>query len=702
MIHYEKLTDVTTATYKRKGSKYRKTQLYSDTIYTFDIEVSNLFYIDGSWRTFDDTKSKEYYVDVQKLGLPYIWQFGINDTVYYGRDLVDFLKVLKQISDENLCKIIYIHSLAYEFQFLLNIFKDYTIDSMVCRDVHKPISFLIKELNIEFRCSYMLTNLSLAKASEEFTDVKKLDTLDYDSKVRTPLTKLSQAELMYCEYDIICLYKIIKHFKEQYENHVCMIPLTSTGEVRREFKKQVDYFYIRKQQQMTPTSKLYMILWACFSGGYTHSNIINTNTVIEDVTSMDIASSYPYSLLCKLPAKPFRRCTRSEFNTNSNYGYIAYIKLYGVKSRYYTHYMQISKCHNIKGLVADNGRVLKCDYTETWLTSIDFDLIQKNYAIHHYEIVECYKSYLDYLDERIIKFILRLYNNKTKLKGIPEKEAIYKRDKSMLNSLYGMSVTNKLKQSASYDNGWCRAELTDEFIKEKLEEMRHSQSTLLYYGVGVWVTALSRKHLMDCVLYSHDFDRHVIYCDTDSVKYYGNYDHIFNEYNKKIYDSYIELCKRFTDLKVSDFMPVDINGKQHPIGFYEFDGHYDKFKTLGAKKYVAEVDGKLYLTLAGVSKSGVTALKGDINNFQKGLVFDYDTSGKLTHFYNENQPETDIEDADGHIYHSSYSYGITLAPTTYTLGLTEIYDILVYEYMVKECERRYIENGKQKEKLCIS
>ena len=110
MIHYEKLKDVTTDTYKRKGSKYRKTKLYSDTIYTFDIEVSNLFYIDGSWRTFDATKSKEYYVDVQKLGLPYIWQFGINDTVYYGRDLVDFLKVLQLISDQSLCKIIYIHN----------------------------------------------------------------------------------------------------------------------------------------------------------------------------------------------------------------------------------------------------------------------------------------------------------------------------------------------------------------------------------------------------------------------------------------------------------------------------------------------------------------------------------------------------------------------------------------------------------------
>ena len=138
-----------------------------------------------------------------------------------------------------------------------------------------------------------------------------------------------------------------------------------------------------------------------------------------------------------------------------------------------------------------------------------------------------------------------------------------------------MAVTNTLKNSATYKNGWCRAELNDEFIQKKLHELKNSYSNLLYYGVGVWVTALSRKHLMDCVLYSHEFDKHVIYCDTDSVKYYGDYDYIFKEYNKKVYDSYIELCERFPDLRVSDFMPVDIKGEQHPIGFYEYDGITD-------------------------------------------------------------------------------------------------------------------------------
>ena len=690
MIDYHQLKDDESLVYKKRGTMRRKTKNYSDTIYSFDIETSNLFFINGEWRVFDYNKTNDFYKDIEKISIPYIWQFGINDTVYYGREFRDFLDVLKMISNKDITKIVWIHNASFEFQFLLNIFEDYTIENMVSRDLRKPISWTIKELNIEFRCSYMLTNLSLKKASEEFTNIEKLDTLNYDSCVRTPLTKLSTKELLYCEYDIKCVYEIIKYFRERYE-HLCLIPLTSTGEVRREFKKQVDYYYIKKQQKLVPSRKTYLILWACFAGGYTHANILNVNQVIKQkVYSMDICSSYPYSLCCKLPSTQFMKCFTREFMTNDNFGYIAYIKFYGVKSKYYNHYMQISKCINSKDLIGDNGRVVKCSYTEMWLTSVDMEIILKNYNIHHYEVIECYKSYLDYLDERILKFIIRLYGNKTKLKGIKEKEAIYKRDKSMLNSLYGMSVTNPLKQSSTYDNGWTRESLTKEFVDKKLNEMRRSNSTLLYYGVGLWVCAISRKHLMDCVLYSHEFDKHVIYCDTDSIKYYGDYDYIFEEYNKGVYNHYIELCERFPDFKIQDFMPVDINGHSHPLGFYESDSKngYTEFKTLGAKKYCYREDGELHLTLAGVSKKGVTALNDNIKNFKKGFVFDFRQSGKLTHYYNDNQPETDIIDIDGNIYHSMYKYGIVLAPTTYTLGMTDLYDILVNDYFIKEAERR--------------
>lgn len=436
MIPFQKMIDDESNVYKKKGNKYNKTCFYSDTIYTFDIETSNLFRINNEWSLFDYSKNKKFYTNVDKIGIPYVWQFSINDNVYFGREFMDFEKVLLQISNPDIRKIIYVHNLSWETQFLFNIFNGkYEIENMVCRDIRKPISFYLPELNIEFRCSYMLTNMSLKNASKEFTNIEKLDSLDYDAKIRTPLSSLTPEELKYMEYDCLCVYEIIKHFVEIYE-HVCLIPLTSTGEVRREFRNQVDFFYNRKMQKLVPNSKMYMILWACFSGGYTHSNIINTNQVIKNVKSYDIASSYPYSMLCKLPSTEFVRCLKTEFNTNKNYGYIAYVKFYNVDSRYYTHYMQVSKCINAKKLVADNGRVVSCDYVEMWLTSIDFEIIMKNYEVSHYEVEACYKSYLNYLDERIIKFILKLYKNKTTLKGIKGKEGVYKRDKSMLNSLY--------------------------------------------------------------------------------------------------------------------------------------------------------------------------------------------------------------------------------------------------------------------------
>lgn len=683
MIFYKKLRDIKHPMIYKKRS--RNATYTSDTIYTFDIEVSNLFYINNQWCVFDDSISKEEYTKIKKSSLPYIWQFGINDNVYYGRNFLDFEEVLKTISDAETHKIIWVHNLSYEFQFLLNIFiGKYTIENMISRDVRKPIAFTIKELNISFRCSYMLTNLSLKNASLEYTDIEKLDTLNYDDVIRTPYTDLTDDELKYCEYDILCLYEIIKHFKNEYK-HLVLIPYTSTGIVRTEFKQHVDYYYIREQQELVPTPQLYMRLWLCFSGGYTHANVLNANRTFRNIPihSYDIASSYPYTLCCeKLPSSPFLKCPVNQFNKNKNRGYIALVKFKGIHHKLYNHYMQVSKCIDAIGLINDNGRVCSCDSCKMWLTMIDFELIMQCYKIDSYDVLECYSCKMSYLDERVIKFILQLYGNKTKLKGIPEKESIYRRDKGMLNSIYGMAVSNPLNQSSNFENGqWTRETLNDSFINKKIEEMQKSFSTLLYYAVGVFVTAYSRKHLLE-VLFKIDKD--VIYCDTDSIKFKNIHDDVFKEYNKTVDDKYLEVIKKYPSISIDDFKPVDKFGKCHPIGYFEKETDekgLDEFKTLGAKKYVYREHGKLKMTLAGVSKSGVIALNDNIDNFKDGLLFDYNTSGKLQHTYIDEQPTINING-----YRSTLKYGIVLQPTTYTLGLTDIYEELLNEFLIKETE----------------
>ena len=44
--------------------------VFSDNIYTFDIETTSLFYKDGEYLLFDKKKSPDFYKDYEKIGIP--------------------------------------------------------------------------------------------------------------------------------------------------------------------------------------------------------------------------------------------------------------------------------------------------------------------------------------------------------------------------------------------------------------------------------------------------------------------------------------------------------------------------------------------------------------------------------------------------------------------------------------------------------
>ncbi len=696
------LDGIKTTEFYIPNKKERINKPISNDIYTFDIEVSSLFYLDGEFKQFDYSRPPESYKDIEKVSIPYIWMFGINDKVYYGRNFMDFEKVLKDIYEEKCWKIIYIFNLSYEMQFLLNIFiGKYRIENMVCRDIHKPIQFEVPELNLIFRCAYMLTNMSLESACIEYTDVeKKSGDLDYQ-KARSPLTKLSDTEMGYCEYDIIGLYKVILYFKNKYE-FLYKIPLTSTSVVRKELKKRIDFWYIKRQWSLVPTPAIYLKLVSCFSGGYTHANCLRAFRVWLNVHSKDIASSYPAVMVTeKLPQGEFLKCNVNQFTTKKRkyYAFMLYVKFKNIKPKYYNHYIQLAKCINLRKPVVDNGRLVKADSFEMWLTDVDFDIILATYKLE-YEIVELYKAKKDYLDIRIIKFILELYGGKTKLKKKakidPHIAEVYQNLKGCLNSLYGVSVSNILNNSSDFINGlWTQQEFTPEFVESKLEDAKESWSTLFYYAHGCWITALSRRNLFMQVI-KLDYD--MIYTDTDSIKYINNHDDVFIDYNNSLIDKYKDVIKRYPELTLDMFMPEDEDGVKRPIGAYEDDGDYEEFVTTGAKKYAYRENGKLHITISGVNKNtGITRLHDDINTFlEDDLTFDYNQSGRLIHYYLDNQPHFTFTDIDGNKYNSKLNYGIVLQPTTYTMGVTDNYLTLLQLYE----KERAIANGKQKTTIC--
>ena len=131
-----------------------------------------------------------------------------------------------------------------------------------------------------------------------------------------------------------------------------------------------------------------------------------------------------------------------------------------IKSKYYNNFISFSKCRNIKKGVYDNGRVVSAEELEIVLTDIDFKIILESYT-GTYEILESYFSLYKYLPKKFIDFILEKYVVKTKLKNVEGSEVNYALAKNSFNSLYGMTVTNNIKDEAIFDSGEWRTRKLD-------------------------------------------------------------------------------------------------------------------------------------------------------------------------------------------------------------------------------------------------
>ena len=57
--------------------KSRKQELFYNEIFTFDIETTSCYFINGKLHEFDFSKPKSYYDDKEKIAFMYIWQFNI-------------------------------------------------------------------------------------------------------------------------------------------------------------------------------------------------------------------------------------------------------------------------------------------------------------------------------------------------------------------------------------------------------------------------------------------------------------------------------------------------------------------------------------------------------------------------------------------------------------------------------------------------
>ena len=215
-------------------------------------------------------------------------------------------------------------------------------------------------------------------------------------------------------------------------------------------------------------------------------------------------------------------------------------------------------------------------------------------------------------------------------------------------------------------------------LDEKIYDYNTDKSRFLFYMWGVYVTAYARFNLITNIL---KLGVDYVYADTDSIKFLhvGKNQHIFDEYNQRVITKLKNVASA-RNIPFDAFQPKTIKGVSKLLGVFDFEGEYQQFRTLGAKRYCYTDDkGELHLTVAGVNKKkGVGALKS-IEDFTFNLVFDVENCGKLTHTYIDNEISGTVVDYLGSVGRYHELSAVHLEPTTYEMTLASEYGLFLNE-----------------------
>lgn len=640
-----------------------------------------------------DIETSSFYQDGEKRACMYVWQMGINGACIVGRTWDEFMDTIRTISavlglGPEKRMIIYVHNLAYEFQFMRFHLKE-LIESVFALDERKPVKVELSN-GIEFRCSYILSGYSLLTVGKNLVTYKvekAVGDLDY-TLMRHSGTLLTEQELHYMINDILVVMAYIQERIEA-DGDISRIQLTKTGYVRKLCREACfksgfsDYRQLMFNLQLTPEE--YILSKRAFQGGFTHASALNVGRVYENVASYDFTSSYPTVLISeKYPMNKGRKVypkTKEEFEKYLRaYCCIFEIEFTNIEAKYLIENpISSSRCQVIENGVFDNGRVYSADRIRTTITNVDYWIFKAFYNWDTYAYRNLYIYEKAYLPKPMVETILQLYGDKTKLKGVLGSEAEYLSSKEAVNSVYGMLVTDIVRPDITYNKDDWGIEKKE--VAPALEKYNTSISRFSFYPWGVFVTAYARYNLFTGIMACIKEDARYLYADTDSLKVaeYWKIQKYIEKYNQAI-TAKLERALDYHGLDHDLIRPKTIKGVEKPLGVWDFEGIYT-FKTLGAKRYMTEHGDDLSITVSGVNKfiavpwlhSTYGTNEKIFKAFDDELIFPEEATGKNTHTYIDYAQDGVLVDYLGISgeYHELSSVHLEGAP--YHLNITDEY-----------------------------
>lgn len=639
--------------------------------------------------SFDFKASSFLHHDAQCASM-YVWIVCIHGVVIVGRmwkQFVLLLKLLRRFFDlgEKRKLVIYSHMLPYKFQFMRKWLEWSDVFAM---SPAAPAYAEVAKLGIVFRDSYILTRCKVEDLIPKISSVQLRRPYQLDRcTIRTPDTRLSAAEIESVISDavIICAY-----IAEQIciEGSMKDIPMTKTGYIRRACRDYVlycwqiedekqrkkamfGYYHLIHELQIEPEE--FIFINGAFSGGFAHQSNIYGGELVHDVISYDQESAYiaaivfdyyPMSkgIMCEdLSVAAFEDLCRK-------YCVIASITIQNVQPLIdYECYIQKSHCTELEKASVSAGRVRFCQRCTLTVTEVDLMIMHQVYDFEIIKVNLAYRYKRGRLPRRLIEYIAKLYAEKTWLKGDEKRKKEYNAKKEDLLSVYGMFVTNPVRDVYAYNcekSEWREPETPD--LDAAIEEYNKKFTRFSSYIWGIYVTAHCRRRTWNAIL---NVGRDYVYSDTDCCKF------VRPELHKDYIDAYnaginrqIEETAKYYGLDPELLRPKDAHGNVHPLGSWALDAVYDDFKSMGAKRYLVRDKfrgGELRATMSGVNPlRAAQYIKMrypgmEFKKFDIGLEIPASDSGRLQHWYHDGICSGYVRDHTGRacrMYEKSYIY----------------------------------------------
>lgn len=625
-----------------------------------------------------DIETTNVVTEDSKSAYMYHWQFAIASNeigfIFLGRTWDRFKLLYNKICDfyklgptyNNRKLLVWDANLGFEFQFLRKRFA-WDAGNFFAREERHPLAALTVD-GWDFHEALSISGGSLAQLAKDYTTTQKLKgDLDY-SILRSSATPLTETEEDYCINDVAILAEWSSFIFDKYIYPDKKIPLTKTGllrsEVKAELKSLLDYQQMKTYKQLVKDAfpdkdtYQYWFRWL-FRGGYVHANITNVGYTINDALGEDETSAYPaWMNFGYYPGTPF--VARYDIENLEEYiktkCCIITAVFTGLERRTSISYESKHKCMELEGAIIDNGRIAIAKKMKVVITELDYQIYKKIYKWQNMEVACLWTSDRIRLPKFILNVLNRHYINKARMKkaglsGTPE----YAIEKSGVNASFGMMCTRMELDKITYKDDWTVLENDLDFEAEKSKQ-------ILLPQWGIWVCAWGRWALFQPgfkIIEELGAD-YIIYNDTDSYKCrkHPRVLEIFEQYNKWI-------AKKLEAVGLTDPAFDD-------LGMFDLESpDIKRIKTLGAKRYLVEENGKIKATVAGMPKEAILKVKGDA--FEAfdilGMKLEAEVSGKNTIHYED--AASDWIAPDGVHMHELSS--ACIFPITFSMKLDKFY-----------------------------